>query len=721
MKNYLSLAEKAWTLVSPSWPLRNLIAVNPLMGFQELPFTKAIEKSYDYVTLEEQNRSLEILNLHTIKWCQAFFDQDQAIISMPDKDKGFFVAWKNLILHDATVHQNDSNMMAYLKNLPDNSEKALSELIEKMNMTDEKVGFFFDVMLMTLRGWAGYVKYLGLWAPLEEQLFINKIRSTVMIDYLTIRAILFYLLSGDFNLKNLKQSAISHKIVQEFQKNENSFRENLLTQIHQQLLEDIDTEKQLSYPNVQCIFCIDVRSEPIRRSIEQKTGYQTLGFAGFFAAPTKFTTFHEENQRYSAPVLIAPQHTAEVCLCEGQKERRFLKRQITRQKIKKVYSALKYNIGAPCVLADASGPWFGLWMVTKTFFPKVSAYLREKFHSGSKHSLSTFINSDTIELNTKLEWAETFLSMLNLKNRLASVVILFGHAAKTENNPYASALECGACGANSGGYNAQLMAKILNEETVRQKLKEKGIFIPIETIFIAAEHITTTQEFHFYNLDEAMIPAEKKKKIKTDFSDIAQSLSRSDKIKSIHWAEPRPEWGLARNAAFIVGPREFTAPIDLSGRAFLHSYDWQADEEGKYLETIMTAPMIVAQWINHQYFFSTFNNRLYGGGSKITQNITGKFGIMQGNASDLMSGLSLQALYETDNQSYHQTQRLLVIIFAPRSRVKAIIEKHSTLQTLFFNEWLFLVVIEPEEKNIYSLDTKNQTVCWRKHNESIDL
>ncbi|MEI8125900.1 MAG: putative inorganic carbon transporter subunit DabA, partial [Parachlamydiaceae bacterium] len=73
---------------------------------------------------------------------------------------------------------------------------------------------------------------------------------------------------------------------------------------------------------------------------------------------------------------------------------------------------------------------------------------------------------------------------------------------------------------------------------------------------------------------------------------------------SLDWAEVRPEWGLARNAAFIIGPRNLTKDLELDGRCFLHSYEW-GEDEGESLETILTAPMVVAEWINTQYFFST--------------------------------------------------------------------------------------------------------------------
>lgn len=90
--------------------------------------------------------------------------------------------------------------------------------------------------------------------------------------------------------------------------------------------------------------------------------------------------------------------------------------------------------------------------------------------------------------------------------------------------------------------------------------------------------------------------------------------------------------------------------------------------------------MVVTQWLNNHYYFSTVDNEVFGGGSKITHNITGKFGVVQGNGGDLKMGLPLQAVMESDLEMYHQPLRLSVLIQAPLSRVSAILARNNILK-----------------------------------------
>jgi uncharacterized protein YbcC (UPF0753/DUF2309 family) len=160
-----------------------------------------------------------------------------------------------------------------------------------------------------------------------------------------------------------------------------------------------------------------------------------------------------------------------------------------------------------------------------------------------------------------------------------------------------------------------------------------------------------------------------------------------------NWAEIRPEWGLAGCAAFIAAPREATAGRDLGGRAFLHSYNWQADEGFGTLELIITAPVVVASWISLQYYGSSVAPEMFGGGNKLIHNVVGGFGVIEGNGGRLRAGLPWQAVHDGEGLQ-HEPLRLSVMIEAPREEMIRILEKHPDVRALFDNGWLHLFALE---------------------------
>ena len=107
-------------------------------------------------------------------------------------------------------------------------------------------------------------------------------------------------------------------------------------------------------------------------------------------------------------------------------------------------------------------------------------------------------------------------------------------------------------------------------------------------------------------------------------------------------------------------------------------------------------------------------NTNHGSGSKVTKNMVGKIGVMQGNNSDLMHGLALQSVMKNDQELFHQPLRLTVIIEAPKSRLDAVISKQEALQRLFYNGWIKLVAIEPESDEMFILETDGSWDLWIK-------
>jgi hypothetical protein len=250
------------------------------------------------------------------------------------------------------------------------------------------------------------------------------------------------------------------------------------------------------------------------------------------------------------------------------------------------------------------------------------------------------------------------------------------------------------------------MAVILNKPEVRTELAERGIQIPETTVFVAGEHNTTTDEVTLFDPAGAKaLHADKLARLQTALVKAGDGAAderarhlpgEAPSSRAADWAQVRPEWALARNAGFIVGHRDLTKAFSLDGRCFLHSYDWHNDGEGKALEVILTAPMVVAQWINTQYYFSTLDPVAYGAGSKVTHNVVGGFGVMQGNASDLMTGLPLQSTWQDADTPQHEPLRLLTAVHAPVKRIEAVIQRNDILKTLFGNGWVALLAIDPE-------------------------
>jgi uncharacterized protein YbcC (UPF0753/DUF2309 family) len=155
----------------------------------------------------------------------------------------------------------------------------------------------------------------------------------------------------------------------------------------------------------------------------------------------------------------------------------------------------------------------------------------------------------------------------------------------------------------------------------------------------------------------------------------------------------RPEWGLAGNAAFIAARRCRTEGRSLGTRCFLHSYDYSNDRDERTLELILSAPVVVASWINLQYYASTVDNRAFGSGDKTIHDVIGRIGVLSGNGGDLRTGLPWQSIHD-GTQLQHEPLRLFVLVEAPLAAIDRTLQKHPSVNDLFANGWSYLGALE---------------------------
>ncbi len=764
--------ENAAAHLTPYWPLQTFIAANPLQGLEHLSFEEAVELGADlfrgrgYPTAEMARTAMaegridravltEVAGRHgrpelverltqgraeaaaigeageasrvnflTIKWLAAFLDEGQAAWPMPGREKGFWRAFKTLARHDPSIPQRRR-----LAPLP---ERPLAALVALMrDVPEEEREAWLTAHLVALSGWSSYVK----WRAGQSAHPWQRVAPITLADYLAVRIALAWLLDEPTPALAAQGTAVPEGAVW-LEAWEESYRRRLLDELQR---ESVAGSSCPQAPSAHLVFCIDVRSEVFRRHLERIGPYDTLGFAGFFGIPIAYRPFGESEPIASCPVLLTPAHTvpdAPACGHETAGEAHLHgRRHIAGGKT--LVQQLKESVATPFAFVEAAGGVFGLAMAGRTLQPSRFGRLLARLRDAVSPQASLVPQIELLPAGEDPEaatgfseaerifYAEAALSIMGLTRGFAPLVVLTGHGGATVNNPFASGLDCGACGGNHGGPNARIMAAILNDPQVRAGLVARGIEIPEATLFLAAEHNTTTDAVEIFDAQagkaqhpeafarllrdlakaQAAASAERCRRLTQADGDSVAAVAE----RAADWAQVRPEWALAKNAAFIVGHRDLTRRLDLEGRSFLHSYDWQADAEGKALEVILTAPMVVAEWINTQYYFSTVDPVAYGAGSKITHNVVGTFGVMQGNASDLMTGLPLQSVMAADEVPYHEPLRLMTVVQAPVARVEEIVRRNTILQTLFGNGWVALTVLDPETG---SLVRRSRSGTW---------
>lgn len=154
-------------------------------------------------------------------------------------------------------------------------------------------------------------------------------------------------------------------------------------------------------------------------------------------------------------------------------------------------------------------------------------------------------------------------------------------------------------------------------------------------------------------------------------------------------AQPRPEYGHSTNAVCVVGRRDLTRGLFLDRRAFLVSYNPEIDPENKSLAALLDAVIPVCGGISLEYYFSSVDNEKYGCGTKLPHNVTGLIGVMNGQASDLRTGLTLQMV------EIHEPVRLLFVIETTPERLETVVMANPTFKEFVVNRWIRVATMDP--------------------------
>lgn len=633
-------------------------------------------------------------------WAAAHFDQGQALWQ-PSRAGGAFVAWREFALRDLSVEIHGlSGFGAFVAASSRAPWRAIGRAAETLGLPTQAAGSAFHCWLMSLGGWAQYARYLLWQAELQGQ------RDSTVAELLAIRMLWDEAL---FERYKDQIAPLWQQVVEQHAQPLQPSTDDHIDAIWQEAAERA-AQRHLAAalqgatpkapigdtrPALQAAFCIDVRSEVFRRALEaQDSRIETLGFAGFFGLTAAHRAAGSDVIEARGPVLLQMglhSHAAEPEAADLQ--RRYAAR------ARRAWGRFKLAAVSSFAFVEAMGPVYMGKLLR-------DALGRANAPAAPQPRPQLCASVDTAQ---RVAMAETVLRAMSLTAGFAPVVMLAGHGANVTNNPHESGLHCGACGGYAGDVNARLLAGVLNDSAVRQGLAARGLNIPADTVFVPALHDTTTDTVTLFTQDlPPEAPAKPIAQLKA-WLQAAGALARAERAvrlprasggadvmrRASDWAELRPEWGLAGCNAFVAAPRGRTDGANLGGRAFLHSYDWRADEGFKVLELIMTAPVVVASWISLQYYGSAVAPQLFGGGNKLLHNVAGGIGVLEGNGGALRPGLPWQSVHDGQGLQ-HEPLRLSVVIEAPRDAMRDILQRHPQVRALFDNGWLHLIAMDDD-------------------------
>jgi uncharacterized protein YbcC (UPF0753/DUF2309 family) len=309
---------------------------------------------------------------------------------------------------------------------------------------------------------------------------------------------------------------------------------------------------------------------------------------------------------------------------------------------------------------------------------------------------------------------ESLLRGIALVKDFAPIIYVLAHGSSSANNPHHGAHDCGACSGRPGSVNSRVFAFMANHSKVRDMLNARGISIPKTTRFIGGLHDTASDEIAYFDTEICDLATYDKHQLNSIAFEIALDLNAKERSRRFHSIntksglgkvredirkrsvslfEPRPELGHGTNTLCIVGRRDVTKGLFMDRRAFLNSYDYRTDPDGKFLVGIMKPLGPVCGGINLEYYFSRVDNFKLGAGTKLPHNVMGLIGVANSADGDLRPGLPVQMI------EVHDPVRLLIIVEHLPEIVLKTIQSVPEMYEWFINNWVHLIVLNPETGN----------------------
>jgi uncharacterized protein YbcC (UPF0753/DUF2309 family) len=670
--------------------------------------------------------------------CAAYFDRHQADWRAAGS-RSLYGFWRESMVgdHGLSSMLGLAGFARQLRELPVDADEALHWALSELSLSASAWEDYFEALLLSINGWASWCAYVG-WQnipagqddPRLRELLVCRVAWEALLacavpssrKRVAIAELDANWRDFDRRVDEADAALVADELWQEAL--EASYQREFVQKLRAPV-----APAPARRPEVQAVFCIDTRSERMRRALEAiSPDVETRAFAGFFGLPMRYNLLGTDIHRPQLPGLAFPSiavqdvvtATGQATADDGERSTRARASRWKRLALADQWLGSVRWSSTTFSFVEAAGAGY-LGKIARWIRPPAGPRV-DKDRIGLSGASTDPCRPMLVGLDNeqRVDLAAGILHTMGLDDRLAPLVVLCGHAGHCTNNAHASTLDCGACYGRPGEANARALALLLNDAQVREGLGRRGLRIPDDTFFMAALHVTTTDEVTGFDLDLLPPPAQARwtkmeqafvqagDRIRRERAPALQmddgldqgALLKSFRRRANDGSQTRPEWGLTRNAAFIIGPRDRSRDRVLS-RTYLHDYDARFDADGTVLEKLMMGPMLVTHWLSWQYHASTCDPLHYGSGNKVLHNVVdGHVGVFEGNGGDLRIGLPKQSLHNGEGW-YHQPVRLTVVIDAPAASIEGIVARNAVLGQLCDNGWMLLWRYEGDELQRY--------------------
>jgi uncharacterized protein YbcC (UPF0753/DUF2309 family) len=760
----VSAVERATIILSHQPILENFVHHNPFEELQRLEFRDAIqytqtleayvspgERAFHLTGIDPRKRekgalvdlSAVFLDRGATKWAPRFRDQGFLFFFASLEGLGF-APWRR--------HARKASRKILLSLQQENadaaelSEQIIRENLEYFGIPPEDWDSCVRSMLLKVRGWAGMFHRMEthpLEAPLNTRVsLIEFCAAQSIISRAAIETVATQ--SGWDDAKTplslwLRRAPTTRKYpieygsvrelsviandeqswdrMEELEKNyEQKVIDAVSANVERASLEEEQTRSSLQ---MQFITCIDDREGSLRRHLEEADSaipVETFGVAGFFGLPISYKSIDSHVGNDMTPDGKPIWHVADAdhenlpgSVAKYRQRRRHF------GQINKSLEALSFSPAGSLLLSTLAPLYFGQ-LVLMGYAPLWNAAIWESLFRPVK-PVTRVAFKEPVSASAAASVLAGVFKSTGIYRHFSPFVVVLGHGASSYNNPFSAAYNCGACGGHSGGGNARVFVHLANDLEVRACLREEhNLSIPQHTVFIAGEHDTTADDVILSNEND--IPPSHLQYLRDAKRLLSEALGKNAlerchrfllskaatpkdalrhvRQRSVDFAEVRPELNHAANAAVIVGRRSLTRGSFFDRRNFLPSYDpYLDDDEGTQLESVLAPALNVCSGINLEYLFSTIAIDRHGAGSKAPLNAVGNIGVQHGTYGDLRTGLPSQMV------EMHIPIRAIYFVDSPVAKVESVFKRRPDLEVLVRNNWVRMVLREPNTGQIY--------------------